>query len=275
MALVPFPGSQSGAHSTRPDDEEDDDGSGPKMSFLEHLDELRTRIIRSLIGVVVGVFVAFAFIDRIVNFIWGPMRKVLPAGVKLIYTEPAEAFSLDIQISLLAGLLLTAPWVMWQVWLFISPGLHSNEKKFAIPFVVFTTLGLLCGAAFNHYIAFPFMMAFLASFSGVDLVFMPKISETFDMYLKMALGMAVVFQLPTIVFFLAKLNLVSARFLWSKGKYAILIAFIIGAIVTPTGDPVNQTIFAAPIVILYFLSIVIAWVVGPKGRKGPRADPDS
>jgi sec-independent protein translocase protein TatC len=257
MALVPFPGSQSGARSTRPDDEEDDDGSGPKMSFLEHLDELRT------------------FIDRIVNFIWGPMRKVLPAGVKLIYTEPAEAFSLDIQISLLAGLLLTSPWVMWQVWLFISPGLHSNEKKFAIPFVVFTTLGLLCGAAFNHYIAFPFMMAFLASFSGVDLVFMPKISETFDMYLKMALGMAVVFQLPTIVFFLAKLNLVSARFLWSKGKYAILIAFIIGAVVTPTGDPVNQTIFAAPIVILYFLSIVIAWVVGPKGRKDPRADPDS
>ena len=225
-----------------------------------------------LMGVVVGVFVSFAFIERIVNFIWGPMRRVLPPGVKLIYTEPAEAFSLYIQISLLAGALLAAPWVMYQVWLFISPGLHSNEKKFAIPFVVFTTLGLLFGATFNHYIAFPFMIRFLASFNGVDLVFMPRIEDTFDMYLKMALGMAVVFQLPTVVFFLAKLNLVSARFLWSKGKYAILLAFIIGAVVTPTGDPINQTIFAAPIVILYFLSIVIAWIVAPKGRKAPPVD---
>jgi sec-independent protein translocase protein TatC len=273
MALVPFPGSQPGAYYPPSDDDEDDDGSGPKMSFLEHLDELRKRIINALLGVVVGVFVSFAFIERIVNFIWGPMRKVLPPDIKLIYTEPAEAFSLYIQISLLAGALLAAPWVMWQVWLFISPGLHSNEKKFALPFVLFTTVGLLCGAAFNHYIAFPFMMRFLASFSGVDLVFMPKISETFDMYLKMAAGMAIVFQLPTVVFFLAKLNLVSARFLWSKGKYAILIAFIIGAVVTPTGDPINQTIFAAPIVVLYFLSIIIAWVVGPVSRKkGPPAD---
>lgn len=271
MALVPFPGSQSGIDSLPPDDDEDDE-SAPKMSFLEHLDELRKRIINALLGVVVGVFVAFAFIGRIMDFIWGPMRKVLPPGVKLIYTEPAEAFSLNIQVSLLAGLLLTAPWVMYQVWLFISPGLHENEKKFAIPFVLFTTIGLLCGATFNHFIAFPFMMQFLASFSGLDLVFMPKISETFDMYLKMALGMAVVFQLPTIVFFLAKLNIVTAGFLWRHGKYAILIAFIIGAIVTPTGDPINQTIFAAPIVILYFLSIIIAWIVGPKRHKGPPVD---
>ena len=272
MALVPFPGSQPGPYFPRPDDDEEENGSGPKMSFLEHLDELRIRIIRSLIGVVVGVFISFAFVERITNFIWGPMRKVLPPGIKLIYTEPAEAFSLYIEISLLTGALLAAPWVMWQVWLFISPGLHSNEKKFAIPFVMFTTLGLVFGAAFNHYIAFPFMMRFLASFSGVDLVFMPKISDTFDMYLKMAAGMAVVFQLPTVVFFLAKLNMVSASFLWSKGKYAVLAAFIIGAIVTPTGDPINQTIFAAPIVVLYFLSIVIAWVVGPKRRKGPASD---
>ena len=179
MALVPFPGSQPGAYYPPPDDDEDDDGSGPKMSFLEHLDELRKRIINALLGVLVGVFVAFAFIGKILDFVWGPMRKVLPPDIKLIYTEPAEAFSLNIQVALLAGALLAAPWVMWQVWLFISPGLHSNEKKFALPFVLFTTLGLVCGAAFNHYIAFPFMMRFLASFSNIDLVFMPKISETF------------------------------------------------------------------------------------------------
>ena len=188
------------------------------MSFLEHLDELRKRIISALLGVVVGVLISFAFIQRIVNFIWGPMRKVLPPGVKLIYTEPAEAFSLYIQISLLAGALLSAPWIMYQVWKFISPGLHSNEKKFAVPFVVFTTVGLLFGAAFNHYIAFPFMIRFLASFSGVDLVFMPRIEDTFDMYRRWRSAWRSSSSCRRSSFFLAKLNLVSARFLWSKGK---------------------------------------------------------
>jgi sec-independent protein translocase protein TatC len=266
MALVPFPGRQPGALHPSPD-EEDDDGAGAKMSFLEHLDELRKRIIYSLYGICVTVFGSFFFIEPIFRFVFEPTRRMLPEGVKLIYTQPGEAFAMYIEISLIVGGLAAAPWIMWQVWLFIAPGLHSNEKKFAIPFVVFTSLGLIFGFLFNHYIAFPFMMRFLASFNRTDLVFMPKLEDTFDMYLKMAGGMALVFQLPTIVFFLAKLQLVSARFLWNHGKYAILIAFIIGAVVTPTGDPINQTIFAAPIVILYFFSIIIAWAVGPKPRK--------
>ena len=138
----------------------------------------------------------------------------------------------------------------------------------AIPFVLFTTLGFLLGAAFNHYIAFPFMMAFFASFNGVDLAFMPRLEDTFGLYTKMLVGMGVVFQMPTVVFFLAKLNLVSARFLARHFKYAFLIIFIVAAVITPTGDMMTQTIFAAPMVGLYVLSIVVAWVIGPKRAKG-------
>jgi len=246
MALVPFPGSQTGAYKALPPDDDDDALSG-KMSFLEHLDELRKRIVNSCIAIAVGVVLTFAFIEKIFNFILAPTRKALPPGVKMIYTQPGEAFSLYVTVALIAGVVVAAPYIMYQVWLFIAPGLYSNEKRMAIPFVLFTTMGFLLGAAFNHYVAFPFMMAFFA---------------------KMLIGMGVVFQMPTVVFFLAKLNLVSAGFLARHFKYAFLIIFIVAAVITPTGDMMTQTIFAAPMVGLYVLSIVVAWAIGPKRAKG-------
>ena len=261
MALVPFPG---GARQIPP---EDDEESGEKMSFLEHLDELRKRIVNACIAIGVGFLISFVFIDRIFNFVFGPSRKVLPAGVRFVYNRPAEAFSLYIQLALISGALIAAPAVMYQVWLFIAPGLYAKEKKFAIPFVLLTTGGLLVGAAFNHFVAFPLMMAFFASFNNPQLVFMPKVEDTFDLYLTMTLWMGLVFQMPTLVFFLAKMRLVTAGFLWRQLRYAILATFVIAAVITPTGDPMNQTIFAAPMIILYVLSIGIAWVVNPRGRK--------
>jgi sec-independent protein translocase protein TatC len=159
---------------------------------------------------------------------------------------------------------------MYQVWLFIAPGLYSNEKRLAVPFVLFTTLGFLLGAAFNHYIAFPFMMVFFASFNTPDLAFMPKLEEVFGLYTKMLLGMGIVFQMPAVVFFLAKMKMITARFLLSNFKYAFLIIFVAAAVITPTGDMMTQTIFAAPMVALYILSIVIAWVVGPKRLRAPK-----
>ena len=270
MSLVPFPGPRSDPYYTPP---EDDDAAGAKMSFLEHLDEFRKRLVNSLIGVLVGVFAGFFFVDRIFSFVFAPTRRALPAGVKLVYTQPGEAFSLYIQIALIVGGLIASPWVMYQVWLFIAPGLYAREKKFAIPFVLLTTLGLLLGAAFNHYVAFPFLMAFFASFNGVDLTFMPRVEDTFALYLKMTLGMAIIFQMPAVVFFLAKMKLVTARFLWKQLRYAILVTFVVSALITPTGDPMNQTIFAAPMIVLYLLSIVIAWIVGPK-RRQPDSDED-
>src|SRR5215510_293102 len=222
MALVPFPGTQSGAYKPLPDDDEDDSLVGGKMSFLEHLDELRRRIVNSCIAIGVGVVLTFAFIQQIFDFLLAPTRSALPTGVKLIYTQPGEAFSLYVTVALIAGVVVAAPYVMFQVWMFIAPGLYSNEKRLAYPFVALTTIGFVLGAAFNHYVSFPFMMKLFASFNSTELAFMPKLDVVFGLYTKMLIGMGVVFQMPTVVFFLAKMHLISARFLISNFKYALL-----------------------------------------------------
>ncbi len=297
MALVPFPGPHSSPALRPPDDpdplgtgpipspakrarperlededpgndEDQEDSLGGRMSFLEHLDELRKRIIRSLIGVLVGILLTFAFIQPIFDFLFAPTRKVLPPGVKLIYTQPGEAFGLYITVAFIAGAVVAAPFIMFQVWGFIAPALYSKEKRLAIPFVLLTTIGFLSGALFNHYVAFPFMMQFFATFNTPELAFMPRLSDVFGLYTKMLLGMGLVFQMPAVVYFLARMKLVTARFLWKHGKYAVLVAYVVAAIITPTGDPMNQTVFAAPMIVLYFLSILIAWMVNPRGSAG-------
>src|SRR4029079_8752609 len=230
---------------------------GGKMSFLEHLDELRKRIVHACIGIAVGVVVGFYWISDIFNFLMAPAKAALPPGSTLIYTQPGEAFSLYITVSLIAGAVLASPYIMYQVWMFIAPGLYSNEKKFAIPFVLFSTTGFLAGAAFNHYVAFPFIMSFFASFNGLDLKFLPRLSDVFGLYTKMLIGIGLVFQMPTVVFFLAKMGLITARFLVRNFRYAILIIFIVAAVITPTADPVTQMIFAAPMLGLYMLSILV------------------
>src|SRR5262249_26481665 len=233
MALVPFPGSNSGAYQLPPDEDDDVVGSG-KMSFLEHLDELRKRIVRACLAIAFGVLATFYWIQQIFDFILAPTRKALPPGVKLIYTQPGEAFSLYITVALIAGVVVAAPYIMYQVWMFIAPGLYSNEKRMAYPFVGLTTGCFILGPAFNRDVAFPFMMAFFASFNGVDLSFMPKLDDVFGLYTKMLLGMGVVFQMPTVVFFLAKMRLITARFLAANFKYAFLIIFIVAAVITPS-----------------------------------------
>jgi sec-independent protein translocase protein TatC len=239
-----------------------------QMSFLGHLDELRKRIIRSLLAVGVSTLGAFVFIDRIFNFVLAPSRRMLPRGTTFIYTQPGEAFSLYVTVAIMAGVILAAPVITYQVWMFIAPGLYAREKKLAIPFVVLTTVGAVGGAAFSHYMVFPYMMAFFGTFNSPDLAFMPRIEDTFDLYVKMLIGMSLVFQIPTFVFFLAKMQVVTAGFLWRNMKHAILIIFIVAAVATPTADPWNQTVFAAPMIGLYALSIGIAWIVGPKSGGG-------
>ena len=263
MALVQFPSPQSGALQP---DLEDDEEAGGKMSFLEHLDELRKRIVQSCLGIAIGVGIGFAFINPVVNFILKPTWQVLPQGSRMIYTQPGEAFGLYVQIGLIVGVILASPWIMYQVWLFIAPGLYANEKRFAVPFVLLSTTGFVGGAAFNHYIVFPFMIRFFASFNTADLVFMPRLEDVFDLYTKMLIGMGLVFQMPTVVFFLAKMRMVTARFLFRNTKFAVLIIFVVAAVVTPSGDMITQAIFAAPMLGLYALSIVIAWIVSPKSE---------
>jgi len=264
MALVPFPSPHStGALQKPPDDDEQDDVAG-RMSFLEHLEELRKRIINACLGIAVGVGFSFFFIQQIYDFLTAPAIKTLPPGSKLIYTQPTEAFSLYINISLISGIVFAAPFIMYQVWKFIAPGLYANEKKFVVPFVLFSTLGFLGGAAFNHYVAYPFIMIYFASFNTPNLSYMPQLSEVFGLYIKMLIGLGLIFQMPTVVFFLAKIGVVTARLLTRQFKYAVLLIFITAAVVTPTGDPMTLMVFALPMVGLYVFSIAVAWMARPK-----------
>ena len=249
------------------DDRDDDDPREERMGFLEHLDELRTRIIRAGIAVGIGMAVAFAYYDRLGNFVLTPILASLPPGSSLVFIKPGEGFSFYLNVSLIGGLLLAAPFVAYQLWRFIAPGLYANEKKLAIPFVALTSAGSLAGAAFSHVVLFPALMKFYGDFSSTRMRFMPGVEDTVDLYLKLMLGMVVVFQIPTVVFFLARMRMVTARFLWRNFQYAILAIFIIAAVLTPSTDPWNQIVFAAPMIGLYLLSIGIAWIVGPRGAK--------
>jgi sec-independent protein translocase protein TatC len=273
MALVPFKGSAQPAPYDDPDDDldPDDEAAGGKMSFLEHLDELRHRLVVAIVGVLAGFVVALVFIDRIFEFVMRPLQEILPAGGTLIYTEPTEAFMLQLKVAALAGLVLAAPLVMWQVWLFVAPGLYSNEKRFALPFVFFSSVFFIGGAAFSHFVVFPTAWGFLASFTTDYMEFMPKVSSTFSLYARMLLAFGLVFQMPTVVLALARMGVVTAGYLVRHTKYAILIIFVVAAVVTPTSDVVTQAMMAAPMIVLYGLSIVIAWIFGRRGGRSPDA----
>jgi sec-independent protein translocase protein TatC len=270
MALVPFPNQaperlpDDDLEPEREDSALDDYEAGGKMSFLEHLDELRKRIIWAVVGVFAGFLVACFFIQQLFDFIMKPLSAQLPAGASLVYTDPTEAFVLYIKIAAIAGLLIASPVVMTQVWLFIAPGLYAHEKKMAIPFVMMSSIFFIGGAAFSHYVVFPLTWSFFVSFTTDYLTFMPRIEPAFSLYMKMALAFGLVFQMPTVVLFLARMGVVTARFLLRHIKYAVLIIFIVAAVITPSGDMFTQTAMAGPMVLLYLLSILLAWIFGKK-----------
>jgi sec-independent protein translocase protein TatC len=248
-------------------DAPDDDAAGGRMGFLEHLDELRQRLIRACIALGAGMAIAFLFVNRLADFVLAPTLRTLPPGTDLIATKPGETFAFYLNVALIGGVVLSAPFVMYQVWRFIAPGLYASEKKLVVPFLLLTTLGTVCGVLFTHYVMFPAMMLFFANFSSGRLRFLPRLEDTFDLYLNMLLGMVVVFQIPTLTLFLAKMRLITARFLWRRFKEAILIIFIVAAVLTPSLDPWNQTVFAVPMIALYVLSIGIAWLAGPRRKE--------
>jgi sec-independent protein translocase protein TatC len=242
-------------------------GPAGGISVLTHLEQLRRRIIYCCIAIAVTTVVAFAFINPIFDFVFRPMRSVLPPGSKMIYTQPGEAFSTYVMIALIAGIVFAAPFIMYQIWRLVAPALYLHQKKLAVPFILLTTGGFVGGALFNHYVVFHFMMAFFGSFSSGNLAFLPRLDDVFGLYVKMLFGMGLVFQMPAVVYFLAKMGLITPRFLWDNFKYAILIIFIIAAVITPSPDAATQTIFALPMIGLYALSILIAWIVGPAARR--------
>ena len=234
---------------------------GGRMSFLEHLDELRKRLIACLIALAIGCVLSFVVLDTyIVPFIMVPMERMLPQGGTLITTEATEFFMLWLKMGFFGGLLMAMPVMLYQVWLFVAPGLYSHEKRFAIPFVVTASIFFFGGAAFSHYVAFPVTWGFFIQFNPSFVQFLPKIGSAFALYVKMALACGAVFQMPVLVFALARMGVVSARFMLRNFKYATLIIAIAGAVLSPGGDIASQMILAGPMLVLYVVSIGVAWV---------------
>jgi len=249
-----------------PPPEEDDDQSPEKMSFLEHLDELRRRIIFAIISLAVAFVVCFTFSTQIYEFLIAPLMLALPEGGKLIATNPTEIFILYLKMSFFVSIFVASPAWLTQVWMFIAPGLYPNEKKFAIPFIVFGTAFFLLGASFSHYMVFPVAVNFLTTFGTDQIDINLKVSEVFSFYSRVILGTGLVFQIPTVVFLLSRIGLITPGFLWRNFKYAILTIFIVAAIITPP-DVVTQTLLAFPMIGLYLLSIGIAYVFGRERDK--------
>jgi sec-independent protein translocase protein TatC len=248
---------------------DDDDGIGGRMSFLEHLEDLRKRIIYSCVALAAGMAVALLFMRNLVAFVLTPTQRVLPPGSELISSRPTESFAIYFDIALMAGLIFAAPAIMYQVWLFVAPALYANERRFVIPFVTLTAIGSVSGAAFSHYLLFPAMMSFFATFTLGEVKFVPRLEYVFELYVRSLIGMVAVFQIPTLAFFLAKLRVITARFLWRNIKYSILIILVVAALLTPSPDPWNMAVFAAPMLGLYLVGIVVAWFAEPKRRSNP------
>lgn len=240
-------------------DRNDDAG---KMSFLDHLDELRSRLIWAVASVGVGFAITLPFIHPIFDFIMRPMQRLLPYGQTLIYTDPSEAFTLEIKIALITGLMVASPLVFLQLWLFVAPGLYSHEKKWALPFILMSSFFFIVGAAFSHYVVFPIVWGFFVSFRTDYLTFMPRVEPAFSMYLRLILALGITFQLPTLVLFLARMGVVTPRFMIKNFKYAVLLIVIASAVLSPDGGGVGMLAMGGPVIVLYVLSVGLAWVFG-------------
>jgi sec-independent protein translocase protein TatC len=243
--------------------------SMPTMGFLDHLEELRKRIVHSIVAVAIGFGACWWKVEKIYDVMQRPIMDVLTKhhlSDKLVYLNPTEPFNLYLKIAALAGLFLTSPYVLYQVWMFISPGLYRNEKRYVVPFMVSTITLFLCGGYFGYKIVYPRALDFLIGF-GAQFQPMITIGEYTQLFLSIVLGMGLIFEMPILVFFLAFMGIMSPRFMVKNFRYSILVIFIIAAIVTPTPDIVNMCVFAAPMLALYALSIGVAWLVHPEQRK--------
>ena len=258
--------------ATAPESAEDDKESMPTMGFLDHLEELRKRIVYSIAAVAVGFFACWWKVEAIYDVMQRPIMDALRANgmsEKLVYLNPTEPFNLYLKIAALAGLFLTSPFVLYQVWMFISPGLYRKEKKYVVPFMVSTIALFSLGGIFGYKFVYPYALTFLINF-GKQFQPMITVGEYTQLFLSVVLGMGLIFEMPILVFFLALMGIMSAGFMWKNFRYAILVIFIIAAIVTPTTDILNMCIFAAPMIALYAISIGVAWLVHPKQRAARR-----
>jgi sec-independent protein translocase protein TatC len=240
-----------------------------KMSFLDHLDELRRRLFISIIAIAILFGVCWFFSKHIYNFLAQPIYQFLPEDDKrLAFISLSEPFFLYLKVSFLAAIFFASPIILTQLWMFIAPGLYRKEKKYALPFIIFTTLFFVAGGLFGYYIAFPMVVRFFLRM-GAEFRQVVTIRSYLSLLTNILLGLGLVFETPLIIFFLSRLGLVTTKFLIKNFKYAILIIFIIAAVITPTPDVVTQATFALPMIALYALGILISLIFGK-----PREDED-
>jgi sec-independent protein translocase protein TatC len=230
---------------------------GDKMPFLSHLEELRKRLIACAIAVGIGFAVCYAFRESLFLILVSPLKGVLPTGDKLIYTHLLGAFLTYLKTAAVAGVLLAAPYLFYQVWMFIAPGLYQHEKKYVIPFVVYSTLLFVGGALFGYFIVFPLGFQYFLSFENAFVEPLPSINEYFSLAIRLLFCFGIAFELPVIIYFLAKIGIVTPELLKKKRKYAVLLMFVAGAIITPP-DPASQIMMAAPLIVLYEIGIIVA-----------------
>jgi len=267
---VPAAGAASAAASLPPGndeaEEEDEEEGMVRMSFLEHLEELRMRIFLALAGIGVSFAFCLVFANQIWKFISAPAIEALKmtgAQPNLVFIKPTEAFAIIwVKAPMLVSLFLAAPWVLYQVWAFIAPGLYKRERRWAGPFVICTAGLFILGGAFAYFVAFRFGLAFLLSI-GRDINVTPMITATeyFDLFVNATLGIGLVFELPVLLFFLTLLRVVSPAFLLRNTRYAILAIVVIAAIVTPTPDIFNLMLFAVPMCALFFVGVFASYLL--------------
>lgn len=227
-----------------------------------HIADLRKRLTISSITVIVMFFVCFAFYEPILEWMMLPVKDALPTGSNMVAVEIQETFFTAMKVAFFAGFIVSLPVIFWQMWLFLAPGLYDHEKKLVIPFVFFATLMFLIGGAFAYYIVIPVGFDFLVAFGSKVVTVLPSIGKYVGFFTKLMIGFGIAFELPVITFFLAKIGLVDDKMLKNFFKYAVVLIFILAAVLTPP-DVISQVLMAAPLILLYGVSIYIAKVFNP------------
>ena len=241
----------------------DPDGELPKMTFLDHLEELRKRLIVCFIAVGVGFFTCWAFADKIFAKLQEPLARFLPPGDKLAYTRLTAPFFLYMKVAFFAGLFVAAPVILLQLWLFVAPGLYKKERRLAAPFIIFGTVFFILGGYFGYRFLLPATCSFFVE-TGKQFKQMVTVDDYFGFASVIILATGVVFETPIIIFFLARIGLVTPAFLMQKFKYAVVLAFVISAVVTPTPDAVTQAALAIPMILLYLIGVGVAFLFAKK-----------
>jgi len=244
-----------------------------KLTFLEHLRELRKRILRSLIGIAVGMAVVGTFVERLYHWLMQPVVAALPPGRQmLVFTSAIEPMMVYIKVAIYGGIFVAAPWVLYQVWQFVAPGLYKKEKRVVVPFLAWGTVLFYAGAAFCFWLVLPAAFPAMLAFADPSILTpMLSQSEQLGIVLAMLLGFGVVFEVPVIIAFLSMIGLVSADFLAKYRRHAIVVNTLLAAIITPTGDPFNLALMAVPMILFYEIGIILARVLGKKKQPGSAA----